>query len=224
MEVLVFFPGGSSGNEFWEILHIDESGNISDTNSGEGMRFMSLYNYNGEYFILSKIIDYNDKEVFGWELYTLDKNGKSYKADIWLEKIGSKVVFSDKYGKSDNYGLGEWMLNSFIDRYKRYDDEAIGSKVIPGNEILELFNGTTKQRIDFSEIYYKTSQDLCCIVPYTYKDKNYLVFLLDGYGNYIIKLVEINGTVPEVLQEWLVSVENRILIQVSENNESRIAG
>jgi len=38
-----------------------------------------------------------------------------------------------------------------------------------------------------------------------------------GYGNYVIKLIEIKGAEPAELHSWMVSVANRVMAEVSEH-------
>ena len=59
------------GNHFWEVLHLDASGEITATNSGEGLGSVSLYRYQGNYFFVNEIYDYNDREWLGWEVHAL---------------------------------------------------------------------------------------------------------------------------------------------------------
>jgi hypothetical protein len=264
MEILIFFPGGTMGNEFWEILHLDKSGLITDTNSGDGMSGMSLYRYNEDYFFLSNIRDFNDKEFLGWTVYALSKKGDIYGADIWFEIIGSEIVFSNQISETEDYYSLDWSLNDYIDKYKRYEYEAIGTEITPSKEVQALFHsvdesngkfgvfdinndnindwteadmffpsnqycyycnyrfidGKTNQLLDFSKIYDKQAFSLGYIIPYSSNDKNYFVSVLNGYGNYIIKLFEIKGIEPIELENWFLSSRKRILIDVFENSDS----
>jgi hypothetical protein len=228
------------------------------------MSGMSLYRYKEEYFLLSKIIDFNDKEFLGWTVYALSKKGEIYGADIWFETIGSEIVFSNQISETEDYYSMDWSLNDYIDKYKRYEYEAIGTEITPSNEVRELFhsvdesNGTfgvfdinndnindwteadmffpsnqycyycnyrfidgkTNQLLDFSNIYDKQTFSLGYIIPYSSNDKNYFVSVLNGYGNYIIKLFEIKGIEPIELENWFLSSRKRILIDVFENSDS----
>lgn len=263
MEILIFFPGGSMGNIFWEALHLDKDGHITDTNSGEGMQWMSLYRYKEDYFFTSNIIDFNDKELLGLEVYALNKKGKVFGADITMEKVGSEIIFQDKHSQTKDFYYLDLELDGFIDTYKRYEYKALG-KEIDSRKMKELFNnpdelsgfygildinndnvddwtfvnkffpsnrypyacnykfveGKTNQILDFSD--YFLNQNICCIIPYETNDKNYFICVLNGNKNYIIKLIEIKGSKPIELHSWLVSVKNRILIQVYENKVSHI--
>lgn len=264
MEILIFIPGGTIGNEFWEILHLDKAGRITNTNSGEGLRSMSLYRYKENYFFLSQIVGFNNKEFLGWEVYSLNKEAKMYRADIWIEKVGSQIVFNDNHSETDDGFYLDWELDSFIDTYKSFEYEAIGKEIESNKKVQELFDepdepnglfgvldvnndnvddwtnvfmfftgkslyyycnykfvdGKTNQLLDFFN--YFRGQNICCIIPYQFGDKNYFICVLNGYGNYIIKLIEIKGIEPVELKSWLVSVKNRILIQVFENMGSHI--
>lgn len=275
MEILILFPGGTMGNLFWEILHLDKSGYITETNSGGGMEPLSLYHLHGKYFFLTRIIDSYDKETLGWEIYALNRNGKMYQASIWYEKIGSEIIFTDNYMQktekkdwnSHSLGLYDRDFDNYIDLYKRYEHNAIGQKIQPNKKVLMLFgdsdestsyniygsfdfnndniddwtkvymffpsnrnlyycnytfvDGKTNQLLDFSNIITKYNSRLCCVIPYEFENRNYFLCILNGYGNYIFKLIEIKGMEPIELQNWLVSITKRILIQVSESNDIR---
>lgn len=275
MEILILFPGGTMGNLFWEILHLDKSGYITETNSGGGMEPLSLYHLHGKYFFLTRIMDSYDKETLGWEIYALNRNGKMYQASIWYEKIGSEIIFTDNYMQktekkdwnSHSWGLYDRDFDNYIDLYKRYEHNAIGQKIQPNKKVLMLFgdsdestsyniygsfdfnndniddwtkvymffpsnrnpyycnytfvDGKTNQLLDFSNIITEYNSRLCCVIPYEFENRNYFLCILNGYGNYIFKLIEIKGMEPIELQNWLVSITKRILIQVSESNDIR---
>jgi len=258
LEVLFFSPGGTMGNEFWDILHLDGSGLITDTISGDGMSKMTLYSYGEDYFFVSPLIDFNDKEIQGWNVYTFNNDDKIYKANVYFDKIGSEIIFSDN-SQVDNY-YWDWELDNYVDRYKSYGYEAIGNEIKPSNELIDLldksrvplgvygsidFNndkiddwtnayyfypsnrlhyycnyyfidGKTKEIIDFSDYFGEINYGLCRVIPYRLDDKNCFICVLNGDGNYIFKLIEIDGLRPVELQNWLVSVEYQIFVSVSE--------
>lgn len=83
----------------------------------------------------------------------------------------------------------------------------------------KFVDGATGRLLDFSK-YFSTQATLHHIEPYRYGDKNYFVCVLGGYGNYVIKLIEIKGIEPIELHSWMVSVINRILVEVSESTGS----
>lgn len=138
-EVLVLFPGGSMGNYFWEVLHLDKSGKITGTNSGEGMGDASLYCYQGNYFFTSPIMDFTDKEFWGWEVHALDDRDQMYAADVYKEKVGTEIVFTDPYEDVERSYYAGWELDRYIDQYKAYETTAVGEKIEADEEIQNLF-------------------------------------------------------------------------------------
>ncbi len=264
-EILILFPGGSMGNHFWEVLHLDASGEITATNSGEGLGSVSLYRYQGNYFFVNEIYDYNDREWLGWEVHALDKNDNMYIADIYRERTGAEIVFTDEYQRLDSSYYLEWQLEHYIDKYKAYETEAVGREIEAGEEIQNLFeqtgwlsgtygvmdfnndgiddwtnvykffpsgrypyyccyalvDGKTKELLDFTKLE-DLSYNLRCMFPYSADGKNYVICLLNGYGNYVFKLVELQGMEPVEIQSWLAAVKNRVLVHAHENHGARL--
>ena len=84
-----------------------------------------------------------------------------------------------------------------------------------------LVDGKTKEVLDFSkltDLFYNPR----CVFPYSSEGKNYFLFVLNGYGNYVFKLVEFQGMEPVEIQSWLVTVENRVLVHAMESHGARI--
>lgn len=154
-EILVVFPGGSMGNLFWEVLHLNEAGTITTTNSGEGLGWLSLYEYQGNYFFTTDIIDFNDKELLGWEVFAVNGQDQMYSASVSLEKCGTETVFTDQYGEVDSYFYLDWELGSYIDRYKSYEAGVLGREIETSEELQSLFheegnNSGTYGTMDFN--------------------------------------------------------------------------
>lgn len=139
MEILFLFPGGSMGNEPWEIIFLDEEGNSSDFISGEGMSVTQLYCYNQHYFFLCPVMDFNDKEFLGWNVCAVDKNKKISNVYIYFEKIGSENVFADKHVSTDDFYYLDCDTNYLIDTYKKYNNNVIGIYDEPEAQVRELF-------------------------------------------------------------------------------------
>ncbi len=264
-EYLILFPGGSMGNHFWEVLHLDGAGKITDTNSGEGMGYVSLYRYQGKYFFVNESYDYYDREWLGWQVHALNQSGQMYMAEAVREKTGSEIVFTDQYVDVEPYYYLDWYLERYIDQYKEYETEPMGREIVSDEETQKLFgnagsmtgiygvmdfnndgvddwtnvykflpsgrypyycsyalvDGKTKEVLDFSkltDLFYNPR----CVFPYTSEGKNYFLFVLNGYGNYVFKLVEFQGMEPVEIQSWLVTVENRVLVHAMESHGSRI--
>ena len=264
-EYLILFPGGSMGNHFWEVLHLDGAGKITDTNSGEGMGYVSLYRYQGKYFFVNESYDYYDREWLGWQVHALNQSGQMYMAEAVREKTGSEIIFTDKYVDVEPYYYLDWYLERYIDQYKEYETEPMGREIVTDEETQKLFgnagsmtgiygvmdfnndgvddwtnvykflpsgrypyycsyalvDGKTKEVLDFSkltDLFYNPR----CVFPYTSEGKNYFLFVLNGYGNYVFKLVEFQGMEPVEIQSWLVTVENRVLVHAMESHGSRI--
>lgn len=140
-EILVVLPGGSMGNLFWEILHLNEEGEITGTNSGEGIGWLSLYRYQGNYFFLSDMIDFNDKEQLGYKVHMMNQRDQMLVADIYREKCGTEIVFTDKYAETDSGYYLDWELERYIDKYKAYMTGDMGNAVGDAEEIQRLFQG-----------------------------------------------------------------------------------
>lgn len=268
LELLIQYPGGSQGNLFWEVLHLDESGAVIGSNEGEGMGDLTLFRYHGDYFFLTVITDITDKQFSGWEVYAFSQNSEMYRADVRLEKTGSRIVFTDRYREIAGLYL-DWYLDSYIDQYKQYHYRAIGTEIEPDEDLLTLFygsaessvdaggvygifdfnndgiddwtkvfkyfpstryqyycnylfiDGQTKERFDFAQLTSQNGTTLRCVFPYQTDQKNYFLCVLDGDGNYIMKLIELKGVEPVELQSWLLSETRRIIIQGADIKKNR---
>lgn len=260
-EILFFLPGGSSGNEFWVVLHLDEAGSLTDSISGSGWGRMSLYHYNDNFFFMSSSYDFYDKSFAGYNLFAIDKEGKVVQANISIEDVGCEVIFSDTHSNSQHSFYIEQYFPQYLG-FSTYDFKAIGEERKPEEWILQMFSdysmargkygridinndgiddwtrvnmsshsrlpavcdykfvdGKTREVLDLSGYFKRQNCNLCAVIPYRTDDENYLVCIASGYGNYIIKLTEIDGTEIKVLQSWLVSVKERIQVQVSQADE-----
>ena len=157
---------------------------------------------------------YLERYIDQYKEYETEPMGREIVSDEETQKLfGNAGSMTGIYGVMDfnNDGVDDWTnVYKFLPsgRYPYYCSYA-------------LVDGKTKEVLDFSkltDLFYNPR----CVFPYTSEGKNYFLFVLNGYGNYVFKLVEFQGMEPVEIQSWLVTVENRVLVHAMESHGSRI--
>ncbi|MFR2848326.1 MAG: hypothetical protein ACLTC4_14875 [Hungatella hathewayi] len=157
---------------------------------------------------------YLERYIDQYKEYETEPMGREIVTDEETQKLfGNAGSMTGIYGVMDfnNDGVDDWTnVYKFLPsgRYPYYCSYA-------------LVDGKTKEVLDFSkltDLFYNPR----CVFPYTSEGKNYFLFVLNGYGNYVFKLVEFQGMEPVEIQSWLVTVENRVLVHAMESHGSRI--
>lgn len=139
MEILFFYPGGTIGNGHWQIIFLDEDGFVNGSISEDWIGSLELWCYGQNYFILDRIIGFEESAFIGWKIYVLDHNGKVSSVRVYRENIGTEIVLSEALDSiEDSYDLDS-MIDTFIDDYKYNEVMSIGVEADPDDQIRQLF-------------------------------------------------------------------------------------
>lgn len=153
-ELVYFYPGGTVGNEFWDIIHLDESGDITSVASGESWRSLSMHQYKGKYFFFSWEHDYNDGEELGINMFAMAEDGRLWHASILREMTGAGIVFSDIFDESIK-PLAEDIEQEFqeyIAEYKNASEGQWGKTCNPSRTVRDKIGN---QAVAMPDVYYE---------------------------------------------------------------------
>ncbi|MCL1975520.1 MAG: hypothetical protein FWG61_05095 [Firmicutes bacterium] len=142
MELVYFYAGGTMGNEFWKIIHLDADGLITSVDHGMDMRSLIMRQIEGRYFFTNWAYDYNDKQSWGLNLFAMKKDGTLWRAEAYYKISGMRTVFSDLYDESVRplYDDLSGKLFDYYNQYKDYGPESVFDRPFEGdNAVNDLF-------------------------------------------------------------------------------------
>lgn len=140
-ELVYFYAGGTMGNEYFEIIHLDKDGLISSVDSGETMRSLDMYEFNGQYYFANWSYDYNDKQSQGVNLFATGEDGILRVGRVYREIKGMRTVISDLYDEDIEplYDTLSGQLYDYYQLYKNLDGEKSPYAYTPDEQTTDLF-------------------------------------------------------------------------------------
>lgn len=149
-ELIYFYPGGTMGNEYFDIIQLDRLGAITAVNSGVHSRGIVMYQYQGDYFFLNHIYDYYDKEDLGVTIFAMTKDGTLWEGNVYREMIGAELVFSDIFDENVKpLAVNiETKFEEYILAYKEYQYSKFEKEYKPSQVIMEQINELAAAKVD----------------------------------------------------------------------------
>ncbi len=139
-EIIAYVPGGSMGNFTYFIFQLNDDNTIASEDYVSGIGWADFIEIDGEYYIVSSIMEYNTKEFLGYNISTFSEDGSLKNYKMVYEKKDTLPIFSE----INTIGLFPENLdvNYFVEFYKDYKATAIGVATNLEEDILaKLGNG-----------------------------------------------------------------------------------
>lgn len=142
MELIYFYAGGTMGNEFWNIVHLNQNGLITNVDNGMDMRSLTMQTTNGQYYFTNHPYDYNDHQSEGTNLFAMEKDGLLWQGRAYREVTGMRTVLTDLYDAHMKplYDTLSSQLFAYYQQYKEYNmGGAFDRHYMPDAQTEELF-------------------------------------------------------------------------------------
>ena len=216
MELVYFYAGGTMGNEFWDIYHLNQDGNITAHSLGMDMRSLMMREIGGRCFFTNWYYDYNDKQSIGLNLFAIEKDGTLWQGFVHRETIGMRTIFCDLYDESVS-ALAQTLSNrlyDFYSQYKSYNSTAIQNSIESDEDIKALFHSdalSSAYRYGFMDIDNDGAEEIIGEYKY-YPSSAHQVYFYDlrakiGTYGHTIDLARLLGCNDGLLQAFPIQYE-----------------